>query len=945
MARAADLAIAGVEFGKKDQLQASARQVAVFLLLIVAVATAGFGENHHFRPRLVGVELPGHRTTATAQAAADRWMRLLAPRLGGGQFELQWRHEFAGGKLTIFAYSQRFGDLPVDGGNARLVVHNSCYDTAGQRGSRVVYAASTAASSVTPQRGPLIAAATALSLVRSQYPHLDRWSSPELAILPRMQVGVRTWRIHGQGRSRVGPLGLTFFVAAERGELLLVRDGICSADIVGTVTGRATPGLLPDTPTNPPTLRPLASLEVEVVGGAQTVTAADGTFLLPAATAPVTVAADLVGPWVKVVENAGANLHDEEIATPPATVNLSFNNGQPSQFTTSQVNAFLHVTATYDFFKSRQPHFTGIDQPILATVNRTQPCSAFFDPFDIELEFSWGAGGCANSAYSSVITHEYGHFIVHVLGVGQGAFGEGFADALSILRFEDPRIGADFQGPGTFVRRIGDTQFQYPCTGSIHTCGEVLAGVFWDLKNDLQQLYGAVEGLEKARQIFVDFSAVTLGGLGQDSAHPQTVFELLIADDDDGDLGNGTPHFESICWAVAQHGLTCPSREGVAIRTAHAPPLRFDAGITNAVRLHIAPLESAPIPNSGLLHHGLVGGPFLTVPLVALGGDQFEATFPSYACGDTVAWYVTMDAIDGTTSTFPAAAPAGALHTRVAVSGSLFVDTFEHDLGWAIDPASTASDGAWERVDPTMTDTQPALDTSTDGIRCYITDNQIGLLQADVGDVDGGTTILVSPSFDLSAAGDYYVSYWRWYYSHFPALVGDDTLRVEVSTADGATGSWVALETVGPLGPETTGGWFEATFHLNAIVSPSAATRFRFIAEDQGAPHPVEAAIDDFRIEYVTCSPAPFARGDCDGSGHYSLLDAIRLLTGLFGGALPLACQDACDADDDGAINLLDVVTLLGALFDNGALPAPYLLCGVDGVTDALTCLTAPSCP
>jgi hypothetical protein len=43
------------------------------------------------------------------------------------------------------------------------------------------------------------------------------------------------------------------------------------------------------------------------------------------------------------------------------------------------------------------------------------------------------------------------------------------------------------------------------------------------------------------------------------SAHPQTVIEVLTVDDDNGDLVDGTPHDQEICAAFAAHGIfECP---------------------------------------------------------------------------------------------------------------------------------------------------------------------------------------------------------------------------------------------------------------------------------------------------------------------------------------------------------------------------------------------------
>jgi hypothetical protein len=244
-------------------------------------------------------------------------------------------------------------------------------------------------------------------------------------------------------------------------------------------------------------------------------------------------------------------------AAPPGPAQLQFN-GVPGEFTTAHVNAAIHTNLTHDFFKHYQPDFTRLDLPVTANVNLTMlTCNAFFTPVGLSINFVVADHRCVNTSYSSVVKHEYGHLVVNQLRLAQGAFGEGFADAVAILMHDDPIIGHDFFGPGTFVRHIEQANEQYPCSGEIHVCGQVLAGVWWDLKTNLQAQYGQATGLELARRLFTEWSMITLGGRLRNSAHPGTAAEVLAVDDDDADLSNGTPNQAAICSAFHAHNLPC----------------------------------------------------------------------------------------------------------------------------------------------------------------------------------------------------------------------------------------------------------------------------------------------------------------------------------------------------------------------------------------------------
>src|SRR5262249_6480749 len=116
--------------------------------------------------------------------------------------------------------------------------------------------------------------------------------------------------------------------------------------------------------------------------------------------------------------------------TPPGPAGLLLNTS-PAEQLTAQVNGFVVATLTHNYFKSHAPSFTGIDLHIPCQTGVNGSCNAYYTANTIN--FYHAANGCVNSAYSTVISHEYGHFIVAHLGAGgnglpQNAFGEGYGD-------------------------------------------------------------------------------------------------------------------------------------------------------------------------------------------------------------------------------------------------------------------------------------------------------------------------------------------------------------------------------------------------------------------------------------------------------------------------------------------------------------------------------------
>src|SRR5690606_26361759 len=111
-----------------------------------------------------------------------------------------------------------------------------------------------------------------------------------------------------------------------------------------------------------------------------------------------------------------------------------------------------------------------------------------------ELERRWAvtpreANKTSNMAYSSVIGHEYGHFILdELIGNPGAAFGDGFADSFWIIMSGDPIIARNAHSSQGYLRYPGTSGCEYgniyqtgcECIlgGGGHERGQVL-GRFW----------------------------------------------------------------------------------------------------------------------------------------------------------------------------------------------------------------------------------------------------------------------------------------------------------------------------------------------------------------------------------------------------------------------------------------------------------------------------------
>jgi len=177
-------------------------------------------------------------------------------------------------------------------------------------------------------------------------------------------------------------------------------------------------------------------------------------------------------------------------------------------------------------------------------------------------------------------------------------------------------------------------------------------------------------------------------------------------------------------------------------------------------------------------------------------------------------------------------------------------DDFEADRGWTAGAAGDdAGTGLWARLDPigtTYSGSQCQMEddhTAAPGTHCFVTGNGSVGGTAGENDVDGGTTTLLSPVFDLAGATGATVSYWRWY-SNDLGNNTDDSWVVEI-TDDGV--NWVDLENT----TASANYWQQFTFDLTDYIALTDQVQIRFQASDLGSGSLVEACVDDFLLAPV----------------------------------------------------------------------------------------------
>ncbi len=343
-----------------------------------------------------------------------------------------------------------------------------------------------------------------------------------------------------------------------------------------------------------------------------------------------------------------------------------------------------------------------------------------------------------------------------------------------------------------------------------------------------------------------------------DPVNPQLVADFDTYPDDDDAEFNGLwsiyPYFESgivigsdlerglFVWFVGDEQLEFSFPTGL-------PDLASPGGLSFPTQIS-APTAASLVPGSAKLVYD-AGEGMSQVDLVDLGGGQFEVPLPPVSCGQEIEFYLTAESSSGLDWFSPG---PGESYSLVSAESTAVLASYDmqQTAGWSSGAVGDdATTGIWERGNPIGTGSQPENDNSGVGTNCWFTGQGPSGGGLGDNDIDNGKTTLLSPIFDVSNDPNARISYFRWYSNNGNSSV-DDAFEIDV-TSNGST--WVRVETLGPTGDGTIGGWEPSSFRIADFVTPSANVQVRFVARDEGSGSIVEAAIDDVELTSPMCGP------------------------------------------------------------------------------------------
>lgn len=199
-----------------------------------------------------------------------------------------------------------------------------------------------------------------------------------------------------------------------------------------------------------------------------------------------------------------------------------------------------------------------------SNVNINLTCNANFSGNAVN--FFRSGGGCSNTGeIADVIQHEWGHGID--INTAGGDMGEGTADVTAMHMSHSAQMGPGFRTTGAPVRNLDRTtnafglitygNYASLCGNGVHCFGQIYGQTAWELAQALIARHGHHTGWRLSERLFFT-SLPDAGGTHAFDVHP--IYDAYLqADDDDGNLANGTPHAAEIHQVFALHEIAGPA--------------------------------------------------------------------------------------------------------------------------------------------------------------------------------------------------------------------------------------------------------------------------------------------------------------------------------------------------------------------------------------------------
>ncbi len=461
-----------------------------------------------------------------------------------------------------------------------------------------------------------------------------------------------------------------------------------------------------------------------------------------------------------------------------------------------------------------------------AYVNIDDTCNAYWDG---NVNFFKAGGGCNNTGrVSDVIFHEWGHgFHYYSIEANNpifdGSLSEGAADFTAALQTNDSVIGPYFITNGDGIRNIGPNRV-YPTdlVGEVHEDGLIFAGAMWDMWGLLNEDLGEIEGTATATNIFV-------GLLKGDPTIESSYDEAMIADDDNGDLSDGTPNSCGIIEAFAIHGLGPAASGGSLISLWHnGEDIQLpDATVpVSATVSNLAPQCGDFVVEEAAVHYRVFGGSWQQT---GLDTDDLsvQGAIPAQEPGTFVEYYLTATNSEGDEIQAPQGGTINPFSFYAGDVLEVFCENFDsgdggfhHDL---LAGEETLGADDWQWGVPMGEGGDPAAAYSGN----KVWGNDLGDGEYN-GEYQGGkTNALYTPVIDTAGYEGSFLSYRRW-------LTVEDGLYDQATISADGEPVWTNHDSNGGEENHVDGQWATHVVPLGAAAEDGSVEVSWTLASDEG---------------------------------------------------------------------------------------------------------------
>jgi subtilisin-like proprotein convertase family protein len=344
-----------------------------------------------------------------------------------------------------------------------------------------------------------------------------------------------------------------------------------------------------------------------------------GNLMCAVATAPFET--NLSGPYINVADVCGQL---SEFGTCDEGLDLGLKHGENCDVapgdsagnTAAARSAYYHLNRAAEVARFYDPDNPWLQSPLTVNVNIASTCNANWDGTEVNM---YGAGGgCRNTAeLQSILVHEWGHGYDHNDGGDMDRPGEAYADITFILAARDSCMSRGIYDDGRTCDGWGNpcltctgfrdfdwtlrewntpatptgwaqnncpvdyTQWAGPCRRQPHCESYISSEAIYDLAT--RDLPAAGMDQQSAWQLVERLWYETRPGSGGDayfcyiplshSCNATSWYQRMrVADDDDGDLSNGTPHAAALFAAFDRHDIACDSADDPENQSTSACP-------------------------------------------------------------------------------------------------------------------------------------------------------------------------------------------------------------------------------------------------------------------------------------------------------------------------------------------------------------------------------------